>query len=300
MRTRPLAARPWRGCLRAYTQNAGGDRRSAAALEDEGAPTAAASCASAASTSACDERRGRRAARRASTRNARARALSPRSTTACSRTRRRRRSRVRTTARDRDDYLAHPPRVSGCAVRTRSASPALSGRHVLATCRWSISDGLNANAVNEQLRALLPPVCAGCWRDGRHAGRATSTSSCRTGGCASATRSAAWSAPTSSCTSSASGRAPGSNTALGVPHLRPRSRRARFAGRRRSITPRPRRSAAFTRKASRRVRRGRGDRPHGDARRSSSGRPASRWSRVPDPGVSFCVGTLRTRRTAIA
>src|SRR5215813_9090146 len=65
--------------------------------------------------------------------------------------------RVRTTARDRDDYLAHPP--SGERLSSDDA-PAiarlLDGRspHV----QIVVSDGLNANAINEQLRALLPPL----------------------------------------------------------------------------------------------------------------------------------------------
>jgi ethanolamine ammonia-lyase large subunit len=65
--------------------------------------------------------------------------------------------RVRTTARDRDDYLAHPP--SGERLSSDDA-PAIArlahGRspHV----QIVVSDGLNANAINEQLRALLPPL----------------------------------------------------------------------------------------------------------------------------------------------
>jgi ethanolamine ammonia-lyase large subunit len=65
--------------------------------------------------------------------------------------------RVRTTAKDRDDYLAHPP-----------AGERLSGDDALVIARLDggrpphvqivVSDGLNANAINEQLRALLPPL----------------------------------------------------------------------------------------------------------------------------------------------
>jgi ethanolamine ammonia-lyase large subunit len=65
--------------------------------------------------------------------------------------------RVRTTASDRDDYLAHPP-----------AGERLNGDDALMIARLSqrrpphvqivVSDGLNANAINEHLRALLPPL----------------------------------------------------------------------------------------------------------------------------------------------
>jgi ethanolamine ammonia-lyase large subunit len=65
--------------------------------------------------------------------------------------------RVRTTARDRDDYLAHPP-----------SGERLSGDDALIIARLHggrppqvqivVSDGLNANAINEQLRALLPAL----------------------------------------------------------------------------------------------------------------------------------------------
>ena len=65
--------------------------------------------------------------------------------------------RARTAAADRDDYLAHP--VSGERLRDEAA------RDVARQCRARaphvqvvVSDGLNADAVNEQLRALLPPL----------------------------------------------------------------------------------------------------------------------------------------------
>ena len=65
--------------------------------------------------------------------------------------------RVRTTAKDRDDYLAHPPsgeRLSGDAAlliaRLHGGRPP--------DVQIVVSDGLNANAINEQLRALLPPL----------------------------------------------------------------------------------------------------------------------------------------------
>ena len=65
--------------------------------------------------------------------------------------------RVRTTARDRDDYLSHPQ--SGESIRDEDADRIVS---MAATkgrgwrVQLVISDGLNANAVNENLRAVLP------------------------------------------------------------------------------------------------------------------------------------------------
>ena len=79
--------------------------------------------------------------------------------------------RVRTTARDRDDYLAHPPsgeslvRESAHAIRSlyRGRPPQV---------QMIISDGLNANAVNETLRALLPPLRRMLAEAGHHVGQA--------------------------------------------------------------------------------------------------------------------------------
>jgi ethanolamine ammonia-lyase large subunit len=65
--------------------------------------------------------------------------------------------RVRTTSRDRDDYLAHPPSGECLSADAALAIARLrEGRapHV----QIVVSDGLNANAINEQLRALLPPL----------------------------------------------------------------------------------------------------------------------------------------------
>jgi ethanolamine ammonia-lyase large subunit len=68
--------------------------------------------------------------------------------------------RARTRARDREDYLAHPR--SGEAIREedveRIAKAAAAGRARHAQVQIVVSDGLNANAVNETLRALLPPL----------------------------------------------------------------------------------------------------------------------------------------------
>ncbi len=66
--------------------------------------------------------------------------------------------RVHTTAIDRDDYLAHPPH--GERLR-HDAAAVVSG--VYASRRAPqvqvvISDGLNANAINGQLRDLLPGI----------------------------------------------------------------------------------------------------------------------------------------------
>jgi len=65
--------------------------------------------------------------------------------------------RVRTQAADRDDYLSHPNRgeqlSSEGARAVAAAFEARSPQVVLV-----ISDGLNAGAVNEQIRALVPPL----------------------------------------------------------------------------------------------------------------------------------------------
>jgi ethanolamine ammonia-lyase large subunit len=68
--------------------------------------------------------------------------------------------RVRTLARDRDDYLAHPPsgeRISDeDAARIAKLYPTRRPE-----IQVVISDGLNADAVNENLRALLRPLRRG-------------------------------------------------------------------------------------------------------------------------------------------
>jgi ethanolamine ammonia-lyase large subunit len=74
--------------------------------------------------------------------------------------------RIRTRAVNRDDYLAHPP--SGELIREEDAArlaalyPARRPQAQLV-----LSDGLNANALNEHLRVVLPPLrrhlaAAGC------------------------------------------------------------------------------------------------------------------------------------------
>ncbi len=65
--------------------------------------------------------------------------------------------RVRTTATNRDDYLAHPP--AGERLRDDDArAVATLYRAREPQVQLVVSDGLNANAINEQLRALLPPL----------------------------------------------------------------------------------------------------------------------------------------------
>lgn len=77
--------------------------------------------------------------------------------------------RVRTTAANREDYLAHPP--AGERLRSEDAdavrrlSPSRRP-HV----QLVISDGLNADAVNEQLRLLLPPLRRRLTEAGHHVG----------------------------------------------------------------------------------------------------------------------------------
>ena len=68
-----------------------------------------------------------------------------------------RHAHVRTDAREREDYLSHPP--SGERIR-RADVPLLTGLYPARRPQVQIviSDGLNANGVNEQLRALLAPV----------------------------------------------------------------------------------------------------------------------------------------------
>ena len=67
---------------------------------------------------------------------------------------------VRTSARDRDDYLAHP--ASGESIRGEDAerivSATFDGGARRPRLQVVISDGLNANALNANLRAVLPPL----------------------------------------------------------------------------------------------------------------------------------------------
>ena len=64
---------------------------------------------------------------------------------------------VRTESADREDYLAHP----SSGERLRQDDTHVVSRLYLARrpqVQLVISDGLNANAVSEQLRSLLPPL----------------------------------------------------------------------------------------------------------------------------------------------
>ena len=65
--------------------------------------------------------------------------------------------RVRTQARDREEYLARPS--CGEAIRDEDATELLTLRgSVAGGVQMVISDGLNANALNENLRSVLPPL----------------------------------------------------------------------------------------------------------------------------------------------
>ena len=65
--------------------------------------------------------------------------------------------RVRSTAASRDDYLAHPP--SGEQLADDGARLILAlGAARRPGVQLVVSDGLNADAINEQVRVLLPPL----------------------------------------------------------------------------------------------------------------------------------------------
>lgn len=65
--------------------------------------------------------------------------------------------RARTNATDRDDFLAHPP--AGEAICARDASLTRALNHTLRPAvQIVVSDGLNANALNENLRPVLPAL----------------------------------------------------------------------------------------------------------------------------------------------
>jgi ethanolamine ammonia-lyase large subunit len=80
--------------------------------------------------------------------------------------------RARTRARDRDDYLAHP--ASGESIcdedvaRIRGALAAAGSRRP--QLQIVVSDGLNANAVNENARAILPSLRRELAAAGLHVG----------------------------------------------------------------------------------------------------------------------------------
>ncbi len=77
--------------------------------------------------------------------------------------------RVRTCSMDREDYLSHPPsgeRLRDADAACVSALYATRRPHV----QLVLSDGLNANALNENLRAVLPPLRHGLAALGCHLG----------------------------------------------------------------------------------------------------------------------------------
>jgi ethanolamine ammonia-lyase large subunit len=151
--------------LYAAYEKAGGDRRASTALEDEGSRRISALRDRGFDLGVVDstdaDRRidaiytHARAALYASIQEAVVRDATARSV------------RVRTTARDRDEYLAHPPtgeRLSG------DDAPIIARLHGgrRPQVQLIVSDGLNANAINEQLRALLPPLRARLIAAGQH------------------------------------------------------------------------------------------------------------------------------------
>jgi ethanolamine ammonia-lyase large subunit len=80
--------------------------------------------------------------------------------------------RARTRAHDREDYLAHP--ASGESIRDedvahiRAALASAGARRP--QLQIVVSDGLNANAVNENIRAILPPLRRELHAAGLHVG----------------------------------------------------------------------------------------------------------------------------------
>jgi ethanolamine ammonia-lyase large subunit len=74
--------------------------------------------------------------------------------------------RVRTMAADRDDYLAHPSHGEALRADDRPRVAALARPDV----QIVIADGLNANAINEQLRGVLLPLRRSLAESGCHVG----------------------------------------------------------------------------------------------------------------------------------
>jgi ethanolamine ammonia-lyase small subunit len=76
---------------------------------------------------------------------------------------------IQTKATDRDDYLAHPPR--GEVIREDDAGR-VRGLYPLGRpgVQVVISDGLNPNALNENLRLVLPGVRRQLTQAGHHVG----------------------------------------------------------------------------------------------------------------------------------
>ena len=152
---------------------AGGDRRSSASLVEEGRRTLSdlqtrgfdlgyGCTADNAAPKAVEERLERiyahaRRALYAELDNHAIDAASPRS------------ARVRTNAANREDYLAHPP--AGERLRAEDADAVTrlySARRP--QIQFVISDGLNADAVNEHVRILIPPLRRRLLEAGHHVG----------------------------------------------------------------------------------------------------------------------------------
>jgi ethanolamine ammonia-lyase large subunit len=72
--------------------------------------------------------------------------------------------RVRTRAVDREDYIAHPP--AGERLREEDAASLRTASGRSEGIQIVVSDGLNADAINEQLRLVLPPVRRRLAQDG--------------------------------------------------------------------------------------------------------------------------------------
>jgi ethanolamine ammonia-lyase large subunit len=66
--------------------------------------------------------------------------------------------RLRTMASDREDYLAHPARGERLAREDAAELSRLYRSQRTPQVQIVVSDGLNAHAINEHLRALLPPL----------------------------------------------------------------------------------------------------------------------------------------------
>jgi ethanolamine ammonia-lyase large subunit len=75
---------------------------------------------------------------------------------------------VKTTAHSRDDYLARP--ALGERLRDEDARAVSALYQRRPQVQLVISDGLNANAINEQLRSILPGVRRGLADGGMHVG----------------------------------------------------------------------------------------------------------------------------------
>ena len=78
--------------------------------------------------------------------------------------------RVNTRAKSRDDYISHPQDGEFLRRKMRPAWPGFMPNHAVPGIQIVISDGLNANAVNDNLRQLLPQLKSILAERGYHAG----------------------------------------------------------------------------------------------------------------------------------